>query len=71
MYFDNLDWDKNITKTTRNITEGDEYPQLVPDNMDIYVRNSSGHNSFKNNSSATRTQYAQLGLVSIIFVKLY
>ena len=37
----------------------------------ICMRNSRGHNSFKNNSSATRWQYAQLGLVSIILVKLY
>ena len=37
----------------------------------ICMRNSRGNNSFKNNSSATRRQYAQLGLVSIIIVKLY
>ena len=60
-----------ITFKTRNITEGDEYPQLVPDNIYICMRNSRGHYSFKNNSSATRRQYAQLGLVSIILVKLY
>ena len=37
----------------------------------LCMRNSMGHNSFKNNSSVTRRQYAQLGLVSIILVKLY
>ena len=37
----------------------------------ICMRNSRGHNSFKNNSSATRPQYAQLGLVPIVLAKLY
>ena len=37
----------------------------------ICMKNSRGHNSFKNNSSVTRREYAQLGLVLIILVKLY
>ena len=37
----------------------------------ICMKNSRGHNSFKNNSIATCWQYAQLGLVWIIVVKLY
>ena len=37
----------------------------------ICMRNSRGHNSFKNNSSTTCQQYAQLGLVSIILVKFF
>ena len=29
---------KLMTLETRNITEGDEYPQLVPDNIHMYEK---------------------------------
>ena len=64
-------WSCNIQKLSHDIPLVSQKYHWWCLTIYICMRNSRGHNSFKNNPSATRRQYAQLGLVSIILVKLY
>ena len=62
------DMTDSYCQKTRNITEGDEYPQLT---IYICMRNSRGLTHLKIIPVQHTNNNAQLGLVSIILVKLY
>ena len=55
---------------TRNITEGDEYPQTQLSHV-TRINIWKLHNSAKKYRTGTGLQHAQLGLVSIIAVKFH